>query len=89
MIEQIPDICADKGIQQEMRDYAKKTIEQSSVRLDEFNIQMEKILYKAVMYGLATGFRYGWKLSEAETKSYMQKNVNYYKERLRQYEEIY
>lgn len=86
MIEQLPDITADKGIQEDMRKYVKHKIENTPLRFDEFGIILERIMYQATMYGLSTGFRYGWILGGNKMKDELEKIIQYYKNELEKYE---
>lgn len=86
MIEQLPDITADKGIQEDMRKYVKHKIENTTLRFDEFGIILERIMYQATIYGLSTGFRYGWILGGNKMKDELEKSIQYYKNELEKYE---
>ena len=86
MIEQLPDITADKGIQEDMRKYVKHTIENTRLRFDEFGIILERMVYQATMYGLAAGFRYGWKLGGDKMEKDLNEIIQYYKNELKKYE---
>lgn len=86
MIEQLPDITADKGIQEDMRKYVKHKIKNTTLRFDEFGIILERIMYQATMYGLSTGFRYGWILGGNKMKDELEKIIQYYKNELEKYE---
>lgn len=68
MPQQLPDICADKGIQQEIRDAVKSRMKRTSLHADTFTAELEESFYHAMMDGLRKGFAYGWKLGQNAIK---------------------
>lgn len=68
MPEPIPNICNDKGVQQEVRDAVRARLKRTSFHGDSFTAELEEALYHAMMDGMRSGFSYGWRICEQRMK---------------------
>lgn len=64
MPEQLPNICNDLGIQNEVRESVANRMKRTTIHADTANNDLEQMLYHAMMDGMRRGFNYGWKLCE-------------------------
>lgn len=64
MPQQLPDICADKGVQQEVREAVKGRMKRTALHADTFTTELEEAFYHAMMDGMKRGFAYGWRLGQ-------------------------
>ena len=74
MPQQLPDICADRGVKDECMAAVKAMLRNYRVRVDDLGQEVEMVAYRAMMRGVQTGFQYGWRLGQNALKEEMRRN---------------
>lgn len=64
MPEQLPNICNDLGIQNEVRKSVANRLKRTTIHADTANNDLEQMCYQAMINGMRRGFNYGWTLCE-------------------------
>lgn len=66
MPEQLPNICNDIGIQNEVRESVTNRLKRTTIHADTASKDLEQMCYQAMMDGMRRGFNYGWRICERE-----------------------
>lgn len=64
IIEQLPAIAQDLGVQKDAKDRVKGMLTSHRISFTTLTQDIEKLAYDAMMSGIQTGFSYGWRLGQ-------------------------